>query len=60
MLCSGLDTRLHVYDKRSSVLYLHQNRLRQQPASLRGFMIFGAGQNPRAHSAGPCCYTPPG
>jgi len=35
MLCSGLDTRLRGYDKRSLVLYFHQNRLCQHSESHR-------------------------
>jgi len=35
MLCSGLDTRLRGYDKRSLVLYFHQNRLCQHSESQR-------------------------
>jgi len=34
LFSSGLDTRLRGYDKRSSVLYVHLNRLCQQPSSL--------------------------
>jgi len=39
MLYSGLDTRFRGYDKRSFVLYAHQNRLCQQPAPLRGWCL---------------------